>query len=460
LELARLQKISLLMLLLLIGSLSAQTLIRSYQWTDLCPGPFDSTDSEMCNVIPAIGGGYILQGHVAFMAGDISALNTNVFWKLDEFGNVIWRRTGGLGFTYNAIVSNGVDRYYCLGYYYLDVYDAEMNRLNHYWFQQVNSFYMHFNDMIYDNDGLVLAGTNIGPNYVVKTDFQFDLVWQSSPIIAVHQFTSVAAYMDGWVATTARVFAQFTATGDSLWTYIDNDNLTHFFDCLITESNNIILLGLNDRGNVHLLVVNPIEQDITCISSGFPWYATNPGASICENSDNNIIVLAQSTNNNILHCFSPDGAFLWSKSYFSHPYMYFGSGSKNLLTTPSGDILFCVYDNSGSLILVKTDSDGDVVANDDPIIPATEFSVSHYPNPVRSQVTFRYNTPDDLDDPLIEIYNLRFQKVLSKRFPAGAKELSINFSDQEIGSLPSGLYFYRVASKRASSPINKIVILQ
>lgn len=85
------------MLLLAAGLLSAQTWIRSYSFSDLCPGPSDSARSEVCNVIPAIGGGYLLQGHVAFAWGNIPAYDSNVFWKLDENGDVVWRRTGGGG---------------------------------------------------------------------------------------------------------------------------------------------------------------------------------------------------------------------------------------------------------------------------------------------------------------------------------------------------------------------------
>ena len=60
-----------LLLLISIGLLVGQTWIRYYPFGDLCPGPSDNASSEACNVIPAIGGGYLLQGYVEFVYGDI-----------------------------------------------------------------------------------------------------------------------------------------------------------------------------------------------------------------------------------------------------------------------------------------------------------------------------------------------------------------------------------------------------
>ena len=103
-----------MLLLLVVGLLSGQTWIRNYPFADLCPGPSDGASSEVCNVIPAIGGGYLLQGYVQFSWGGIPAYSASVFWKLDENGDIIWRRPGAATGAFDSIVSNGVDRYYCL----------------------------------------------------------------------------------------------------------------------------------------------------------------------------------------------------------------------------------------------------------------------------------------------------------------------------------------------------------
>ena len=84
-----------LLLLLSLGLVAGQTWIRYYLFNDLCPGPNNSASSKACNVIPAIGGGYLLQGYVEFANEDVLTYANNVFWKLDENGDIVWRRTGG-----------------------------------------------------------------------------------------------------------------------------------------------------------------------------------------------------------------------------------------------------------------------------------------------------------------------------------------------------------------------------
>jgi hypothetical protein len=125
-------KVCLLLVILAftIGLLNCQTWIRSYEWEDLCPGPYTHADAQVCNVIPALGGGYLLQGWAEFVSGDTEVGSNSIFWRIDVNGDVIWRRTGwGRRGTY-SLVSNGVDRYYCIRSYqgasWLDVYDVTL----------------------------------------------------------------------------------------------------------------------------------------------------------------------------------------------------------------------------------------------------------------------------------------------------------------------------------------------
>ena len=168
-----------LLLLMSIGLLTGQTWIRWFNFGGLCPGPSKSSRAKLCNVIPAIGGGYLLQGYVEFTYGDIPAYADNVFWKLDEYGEIVWRRTGGGNFAFNSIVSNGIDRYYCLrtqsGYSTLYIFDNELNWLGYY-----HNYTASLYDIQYVEDGLVFAGKVNGQAVVIKTDFQFNVIWQSS----------------------------------------------------------------------------------------------------------------------------------------------------------------------------------------------------------------------------------------------------------------------------------------
>jgi len=256
------------LMLLSVCLLTGQTWIRYYLFDDLCPGPYDSASSEVCNVIPAIGGGYLLQGYVEFVDGDIPAYAANVFWKLDENGDIIWRRTGGAVGGYNSIVSNGVDRYYCSrtgsGSSYLQVFDSEMNMIGHYVFYTVNGFHASLYDMQYVDDGLVFAGKVNGQAVVIKTDFQFNVVWQSD-IFGIGEALSVEPYGNGWVSMTIREFAEIDAVGDTLWTYYDSINNTSFYDCTVASDNSIYLLGF-----FKIWKVNTIEYSLELIAENVP----------------------------------------------------------------------------------------------------------------------------------------------------------------------------------------------
>jgi len=57
---------------------------------------------------------------------------------------------------FNSIVSNGIERYYCLntqsGYYTLNIYDNDLSRLGYY-----HNYIATLYDMQYADDGLVFA---------------------------------------------------------------------------------------------------------------------------------------------------------------------------------------------------------------------------------------------------------------------------------------------------------------
>jgi hypothetical protein len=359
-------KVCLLLVILAftIGLLNCQTWIRSYDWIDVFPGQINHADAQVCNVIPAIGGGYLLQGWAEFVSGDVEVFTASIFWRIDENGDVIWRRTGLAGWgrgTY-SLVSNGVDRYYCVNSYqgssYLEVYDAELNHLNHYWFQDVNGFDVQINDMKYVEDGLVFGGLVNGQGAIFKTDLAFQLLWQSDAFpTSYHPCEAVEPYLDGWIGITQLGFAQFSATGDSLWTYVNHNDFYSFFDCLVTSDNQIISIGYID--SYALYRIDCVNESVSVIASGLPYgggYFEN--ISVKQNIDGSFVILMMSENNTILHAYSQVGELLWSRSFFSDSSIYNGSGSNNLLVTASGNILFCTDNNNGLLYLIKTDSNG------------------------------------------------------------------------------------------------------
>ncbi len=441
-----------LLLLISIGLLTGQTWIRYYLFDDLCPGPYDSASSEVCNVIPAIDGGYLLQGYVEFAYGDIPAYANNVFWKLDEYGEIVWRRTGGGNFAFNSIVSNGIDRYYCIEYDNMNVFDAEMNMIGHYVFHTVNGFQAYLYDMQYVDDGLVFAGKVNGQAVVLKTDFQFNVVWQSDPFWAMGQARSVEPFGDGWISLSSRVFTEINAVGDTLWTYYDSINNTGFYDCTVSADSSIYLLGF-----YKLWKVDIIEHTLDLVAANTPGFDTDLHGAIDILPNGNIVYTGRSITNQVLHSYSPDGTLQWSRSYNTFGAIYFGTGSKNLLVMSDGSIVFPMH--HGTIVLVKTDSEGNVVANDDPIAPVAVASIMVYPQPASSKVMISIKS-GQLGDLGYSIYNIRGQRVYSGQIDGHLKEQSFELPHEALDRMPNGIHLISLEQGNRSIATSKLVVVK
>ncbi len=440
-----------LLFLLICTLASGQSWIRYYLFDDLCPGPHNSASSKVCNVIPAIGGGYLLQGYVEFAYGDIPAYANNVFWKLDENGEIVWRRTGGGNFAFNSIVSNGIDRYYCLrtqsGYSTLYIFDNELNWLGYY-----HNFTGSFYDMQYVDDGFVFAGRVNSQAVVLKTDFQFNVIWQSD-IFGIGEALSVEPYGDGWVSMTIREFAEINAIGDTLWTYYDSINNTGFYDCTVASDNSIYLLGL-----FKIWKVNTVEGSLELIAENVPGgFDSYRKRSIDMLPNGNIVYTGKSDTNQLLHSYSPDGVHQWSRSYDTLGAIYFGTGSKNLLVMPDGSILFCMH--HGRIVLIKTDAEGNVVANDDPIAPVPVASIMAYPQPASSKVMVSFKS-DLVGDMGYSIFNIKGQRIYSGNIDRYHKEQSFELPEDVLKQMANGIYLLCLEQGQSKIATTKLVVVK
>ena len=316
-------------------------------------------------------------------------------------------------------------------------FDSEMNRLEYYIFNSVNNFSAQLYDMQYVEDGLVFAGKVNGQAVVIKTDFQFNVVWQSDPFWAMGQARSIEPYGDNWISLSGRVFTEINAVGDTLWTYYDPINYTSFWDCTVAADNSIYLLGF-----FKIWKVNTIEYSLDLIAENVPGghdsYRKRP-IDILPNG--NIVYTGRSDTNQLLHSYSPDGVHQWSRSYDTLGAIYFGTGSKNLLVMPDGSILFCMH--HGRMVLVKTDPEGNVVSNDDPVAPVAEAPIRAYPNPMKDEVTIKISQDDQSisAENKLNIFNIKGQLIHSLKLTKG--ETVWDGKDSGEKPCPKGIYLLR-----------------
>ena len=458
-----------LFILLLFSTylLSGTSWIRSYPWLDVCPYQYDSAQARAYNVIPAIGGGYLLQGHAGFYNTDSYVMEKNVFWKIEDNGDMIWRRLGYDSDPYNVVVSNGVDRYYCIAtfelYTAMDVFDSQINLLGHYQFNQVNGFNANLSDAVLTSDGLVFAAKVGGNAVILKTDFEFNLIWQGEGVSTGwgDGYYTVRPYSGGWVAGSTRHFAYMTAIGDTLWTYFGPDNPIAFNDCLVTNDNRIVCTGLTsymNAGHLFLYEIDVVNHVVNRVTDGVQYGFSEALESMIEASTGNIIVLCYATNNTVLHAYNPAGDHLWSRDFSPNLFYFLGEGRNNLMASTDGGILFCTMGNGG-ITLVKTDSNGNVVSNNDPINAQTAIRTYHYPNPARTHLTIEYKTDGREMDLNLEIFNLRGQMVYGRPLTGTDGSHHIDLIDQSGNMLTPGVYFYRVSDGQRAISSHKFVII-
>ena len=420
-------------------------------------------DTKLCNVIAAIDGGYIAQGYKTNSSEDGWAWHDfNILWKLDEEGNVLQRTTIDRGQTIVSMVSNGVDRYYFLaqesqgGETLLLVLDTGLNLLETYNFRITNGYSIVLYDMQYADDGLVFVSQGWQP-MVLKTDFQFNVIWQSE-IFGVGDALSIEPYGDGWVSVTMREFANISETGDTLWTFYDSINNKSFDDCIVSLDDRVFLLGLHE-----ILEMNMFDRNLNLVAGETPGGSNRFGnRSIDILPNGNIVYTGRAGTGEVLHCYSPDGVHQWSRSYNTNIWAtYFGTGSKNLLVMPDGSIIFLLYSRSDETYsyLIKTDMQGNVVANDDPIIPVPVASIVAYPQPASNRLTLSIKSelPGDLS---YSIYNIKGQKFYTGEVSGHQREQSIDLDASIIESMPNGIYLVNLKQNNKTIASCKVVIVK
>ncbi|MCF8298284.1 MAG: T9SS type A sorting domain-containing protein [Melioribacteraceae bacterium] len=86
-------------------------------------------------------------------------------------------------------------------------------------------------------------------------------------------------------------------------------------------------------------------------------------------------------------------------------------------------------------------------------VQISKTQISNYPNPFNPSTIIRYQLPYNIDNPNIEIYNLKGQLV---------DEIAINYQQTSVawhaGDFSSGIYFYKLNIK--NSPTQKMLLLK
>jgi hypothetical protein len=89
------------------------------------------------------------------------------------------------------------------------------------------------------------------------------------------------------------------------------------------------------------------------------------------------------------------------------------------------------------------------------VIEDVDFSISNFPNPFNPSTTIKYELPVNIENPAIEIYNIKGQKV--EQLTINSLRSSIIWNAEKFSS---GIYFYRIKSDKFYSKFNKMILMK
>jgi hypothetical protein len=124
---------------------------------------------------------------------------------------------------------------------------------------------------------------------------------------------------------------------------------------------------------------------------------------------------------------------------------------------PDGSILFCMH--HGTIVLVKTDSEGNVVSNDDPIAPVPMASIICYPQPASNNVMILVKS-DQLGNLGYSIFNIRGQRVYSGKIDSFDKEQSFELPNEALDRMTSGVYLISLDQGKSKIATTKLVVVK
>ena len=90
------------------------------------------------------------------------------------------------------------------------------------------------------------------------------------------------------------------------------------------------------------------------------------------------------------------------------------------------------------------------------------FLLPNHPNPFNPSTTISYNLGEYLQNPQIEIYNIKGQKVKSYQLEekAGVSSIIWNGKDENDKSVSSGVYFYRLVNEGKTIQNKKMLLMK
>ena len=442
-------------------------------------GQYDDGGSS---VLQTDDGGYIIAGRTMSYG---NGSNDIYILKTDANGNELWTKTyGGNGWDFPTDMKKTLDNCYVItggtSSFGAGASDAFMMKIDNngdsLWLKTYGGSIddAAFEVEICEDLGYIISGytcsfaDGFAAAYLIRTNNNSDTIWTktyekkdfngANSIIKtnIDGFILVGVTETGGAPGADGLAIKTNSIGDTLWL---NTYGGASYDALysICEDNNGNYLIC---GTTYNLTAGSYDVYLLKIASsgGLIWEKSIGGVnaenaySIIQSSDNNFLVVGSTESYGsggidvYLIKFNSDGDTIWTKTFG-------GAGddwASSIKETADGGFIIsgCTnsYGNNDDIYLIKTDANGYVAGIDD--YQSMNNRISAYPNPTTGLVNFQI-PPQFGRIKTLEIFDCFGQLQIEKLD---------DFSDIDISSLMSGLYFIVLTNsdnKRLTSKITK-----
>jgi hypothetical protein len=414
-------------------------------------------------------GGYVVSGSFDRWIDDEPPMwwdHWGFLMKTDSEGNLLWAKIDSVSFLSENdnrafvetedgdIISTGA---YYFGGGYMIKRDSEGNRI---WDMPIDDIGVFSMDTT--NDGnIIMAGRADYNPALRKISTNGEEYWTSIIDTDSGIAFSVATASDGGFLITGENYnvnngdilaIKTDSNGDSLWTrsydgYGDSDQ----GNCVIeTNDNKILIIGeVHSRSIDTFFGLYSLGGNIICelVNQEFA-----KGFSVLDTITDGFIGYSWGGADTRTHLykFTEPENIVWDNQYNYRP----ANGDRCFQEIEDGGFI-CLFESYTYFTIIKTDSNGIVNIDDDTIPTYTAgISLSNYPNPFNPLTTIKYEI-GNFKNPVLEIFNLKGEKLLVKRIKTNDNEFIWNAS-----GYASGVYFYRIKSDKYTSKACKTILLK
>jgi hypothetical protein len=477
-------KIRIVLIIIPILIINSSLLIAQPGWIqnyDPFAEPLFDTSYEVGNILLTEEGDFVVNG-TCNKFDDWDTYQFGYLMKTDSEGNVIWATIDTVSidpYLYNgdqATMALLPDAGYVtageIGFdpSYLLFRDNNGIILDEKLYYGINYYSMCIGQ---DNNSLIITGAAAGGALLQKTDLEGNEIWRRThPELNAAESvirTSDGGYaLGGYYDDDDFVLAKTDSDGILQWynSYDYNSQMEWLNSIIQTSDDGYLLCGRTSlQGgtdpNGFLIKTNAVGD--TLWTKKYDYNYCRWCATVIEIDTGYTIFGISNNRNSSIFNLSQTGETIW----YEEVALDYNTYSEISYQKTSDDGYICYVKNwdwqVGGFGLIKTDEYGFVPILNNTITKIDNSILSCFPNPFNPSTTISYNLPDNIEKPIIEIYNIRGQKIRTfnchPELFEGQSSIIWDGTDQYRKNVSSGIYFYKLSAGK-SSVMKKMLLLK